>query len=72
MRTLILPPRAVTTSSSEARVGFIPIESRMRLDSGKSRAAQRKKAAEERSPGMVASIAFSFCPPGMLNFSLSR
>ncbi len=37
----------------------------MRLESGKSSAAQRKKAAELRSPGTVASMARSFWPPGM-------
>jgi len=45
--------------------GFMPRESRTRLESGKRRAAQRKNAAEEMSPGTVASMAFSFCPPGM-------
>ena len=63
---LILPPRAEMTSSRAARVGFMPRASRTRLESGKRRAAQRKKAAEERSPGTVASMAWSCWPPGML------
>ena len=59
------------TSSSAARVGFIPIESRTRFESGKSSAAQRKKAAEEMSPGTVASMAFSFWPPAIESFAAS-
>jgi hypothetical protein len=47
-------------------------ESRMRLESGKRSAAQRKKAAEERSPGTVASMALRVWPPGMLSFSPVR
>ena len=67
--TLMRPPSAVITSSSAARVGFMPSESSTRLESGKSSAAQRKKAAEEMSPGTVASMAWSFCPPGMESLS---
>ena len=43
----------------------MPSESRTRLESGKRSAAPRKNAAEEMSPGTVASMAFSFCPPEM-------
>ena len=65
-------PRAVRTSSSVARVGLRPMPSRMRLESGKSAAAQRKNAAEEMSPGTVASMACSFCGPEMLTESMER
>ena len=44
-------PRAVSTSSSVARVGLRPSESRTRLEPGKSAAAQRKNAAEEMIAG---------------------
>ncbi len=43
--TLIFAPRAVNTSSSVARVGFMPNWSNTRLDSGNNAAAQRKNAA---------------------------
>jgi hypothetical protein len=58
------PPSAVMTSSSAARVGFMPRESRTRLESGKSSAAQRKNAADEMSPGTVASMAWRFLTAG--------
>ncbi len=57
LRTRILAPRAEMTSSRAARVGFMPTASRTRWLSGKRSAAARKKAAEERSPGTVASMA---------------
>jgi len=41
----------VSTSRSVARVGLRPSASKMRFEPGKSAAAQRKKAAEEMSPG---------------------
>jgi len=50
-------PSAVSTSRSVARVGLRPSASKMRFEPGKSAAAQRKKAAEEMSPGTVASMA---------------
>ena len=59
LRTEICAPRAVSTSSSVARVGLRPSESRTRLEPGKSAAAQRKNAAEEMSPGTAASMAWS-------------
>ena len=62
-RTLITPPIALITSSSAARVGFIPSASSTRFESSNSREAHRKKAAEDISPGTVASMALSFCPP---------
>ncbi len=50
----------------------MPIDSRIMFDSVNSSASHRKNAAEERSPGTVASIAFSRCPPGMLKVSPVR
>ena len=52
--------------------GFMPRFSMTRVASGKSSAAQRKKAAEEMSPGMVASIAERDWPPVMLMVSAVR
>ena len=65
-------PRAVSTSSSAARVGFSPIESSTSDEPGNSAAAQKKNAAEEMSPGTAASIACSFCGPAMETESLLR
>ena len=58
-------PRAVRTSSRVARVGLSPSESSTRPEPGKMAAAQRKKAAEEMSPGTAAEMAWRDCGPEM-------
>ena len=61
--TFTFNPIAATTSSSADREGFMPTASNTICESGKSSAAHKKNAAEDRSPGTAASTAFSLCPP---------
>ena len=70
--TCSFSPMLTSTSSRALRDGFSPRSSSTNCESGKSRAAHRKNAAELRSPGTVVSIACSIWPPRMRTPSPSR
>ena len=65
-------PMARRQSTTPVRVGFTPTPTTVRVDPALNAAATRKKAAEERSPGMVRSHGVSRWPPVIAAPSASR